>query len=59
MYNSTKKNTYMNNYNHICYQKNTNTCKKTDFFDSLFCVEKFLCCTQKACKISKFINFFN
>ena len=59
MCNSIEKKTYMNNSNHICYPKNNNSCKKINFLDSLFCVENFLCCSQEAYKISKFINFFN
>ncbi len=31
---------------------------QSNILNSLFCVENFLCCTQKACTICKFINFF-
>lgn len=31
---------------------------QNNILNSLFCVENFLCCTQKACTICKFINFF-
>ena len=31
---------------------------QNNILNSLFCVENFLSCTQKACTICKFINFF-
>lgn len=42
-----------------CKFKNQGCIRKETALDSLFCVEKFLCCSQKACNFCKLIRFFN
>ena len=34
-------------------------CKKNNLIESLFCVENFLCSSQKACNIYKLYCLFN
>lgn len=41
-----------------CYSYKPCCRPQNNILNSLFCVENFLCCTQKACTICKFINFF-
>ncbi len=43
----------------LCKSCNNNCCKlQNNILNSLFCVEKFLCCTQNAHTICKLIDFF-
>lgn len=59
----------LNNHNNIPFNKCNSICqknysssncsKKQNFINSLLVVEKFLCCSQKACNLYKIFNFFN
>lgn len=61
MFNNCINNKYCcNNCNSNCYPVCSKKCiQKGSPLDSLYCVEKFLCNTQKACNLFKFYCFFN
>ena len=42
-----------------CKFKNKNCIRNGSAINSLLCVEKFLCCSQKACNFYKLLKFFN
>lgn len=49
-----------NSCSNNCYPVCSKKCiKKGSPLDSLFCVENFLCNTQKTCNLFKFYCFFN
>lgn len=60
---NNRTNNFNNNCNNICPKGcncyNFKKCvKKGSVLDSLYCVENFLCCSQKACNLYKLICFF-